>query len=75
MDVGLQDVLIFFTAAEKIPPCGFDCAGTLAFNDDICPTASTCSLLLTLPSKYDTYSEFKTNFIYALCNYGGFGLC
>ena len=48
---------------------------SLNFNDqNPYPTASTCSLSLTLPTKYSTYPEFKEKFIFAVKNHGGFGL-
>ena len=74
MDILLKDVLSFFTGAEMIPPLGFEEA-TLSFNEENpYPTASTCGLALTLPSKYQKYGEFKEHFIFAMCNHGGFGL-
>ena len=73
-DITLRDVLSFFSGAEIIPPLGFDDA-TLSFNEENpYPTASTCGLALTLPSKYQKYEDFKEHFIFAMCNHGGFGL-
>lgn len=65
----------FFTGADSIPPLGFGDA-TLTFNDtNPYPTASTCGLCLTLPTKYyDDYSSFKKEFVFAISNHGGFGL-
>ena len=74
MEVNLAQVLAFFTGADSIPPLGFSDA-SLTFNDaNPYPTASTCGLCLTLPTKYENYSHFKKEFIYALHNHGGFGL-
>lgn len=74
MDVVLSEVLAFFTGAESIPPLGFESA-TLTFNPyNPYPTASTCGLCLTIPTKYETYDEFKQHFLFAMCNHGGFGL-
>ena len=65
-------VLSFFTGADTVPPLGFSDA-TLNFNDDNpYPTASTCSLSLTLPTKY--YLSYEANFIFSMLNHGGFGL-
>jgi len=76
LEISMGDILSFFTAAEYIPPLGFDNA-TLNFNDkNPYPTASTCGLCLTLPTKYhDNYYEFKDKFVFAMQNHGGFGLC
>jgi len=39
------------------------------------PTASTCALEITLPTKYhDSPKDFNAKMIYALKNHGGFGL-
>ena len=45
--VTLQDVKVFFTGAEKVPPMGFPRKPVLLFHHDsraVLPTASTCSL-------------------------------
>ena len=74
LDVTKGQVLAFFTAAEIILPVGFNDA-TLNFNDsNQYPTASTCSLSLTLPTRYDDYNTFRDKFVYAIDNRGGFGL-
>lgn len=76
-EVSLKDVLSFFTGAQQPPPLGF-LPGTLRFNEDAkaeFPTASTCSLDLTLPTKhYQSPSLFNERLVYALKNHGGFGL-
>lgn len=73
----LGNCLSFFTGASQIPPTGFDIASTLNFNSiNIYPTASTCALTLTLPTKYhSSYLLFKEKVLFAFCNHGGFGLC
>ena len=74
-DVTLEDVLAFFTGSGTVPPMGFPMAASLHFNEqNPYPTVSTCSLSLTLPTKYSTYSDFKNNFLFAIQNHGGFGL-
>ena len=75
LEISMGDVLTFFTGAEHIPPLGFDDA-TLNFNDENpFPTASTCGICLTLPTKYyDSYPDFKEKFVSAMRNHGGFGL-
>ena len=72
----LGDCLSFFTGANRIPPIGFH-GCTLNFSSSsIFPTASTCALTLTLPTKYyDNYHEFKEKVMFGFYNHGGFGLC
>lgn len=68
-------ILSFFTGADSIPPVGYDRV-TLTFNNlNPYPTASTCGLELTLPTKYDEYEEFKRHMDVAFTMHGGFGLC
>ena len=67
-------VLAFFTGAEAIPPLGLGDA-ILNFSDtNPYPTASTCGLCLTLPTKHCDYDTFKEKFLFAMENHGGFGL-
>jgi hypothetical protein len=75
-DLTFQDVLAFFTGAERIPPLGFHNQPTLNFNDNNpFPTASTCGIVLTLPTQYhDNYRLFKEKMVFALKYHGGFGL-
>lgn len=74
LDVAIGDVLNFFTGAKSPPPLGF-AEATLNFNPtNPYPTSSTCSLCLTLPSRYDQFEDFKTAFVFAIQNHGGFGL-
>ena len=74
--LGLGDCLAFFTGAEQVPPAGFDRECTLNFNStNIYPTASTCALVLTLPTLYyDRYNTFRNKMLFAFLNHGGFGL-
>ena len=66
-DVTLEDVLACFTGSGTVPPM----AASLHFKEqNPYPTASTCSLSLTLPTKYSTYSDFKNNFLFAIQNHG-----
>ena len=70
----LNDVLAFFSGASAIPPLGFDANPSLHFDEDaLYPTASTCVLRLTLPSHFNSYSEFKDKMTVALLTHGGFG--
>lgn len=75
--LGLADCLAFFTGAGQIPAAGFDT--TCTFNvspTNVYPTASTCALVLTLPTRYhDSYETFRKHMLFAFFNHGGFGLC
>ena len=75
--VSLNKCLVFFTGTECIPPTGFDLPLTLNFNNsNVFPSASTCALVLTLPTMYhDNYGLFKEKMLYGFVNHGGFGLC
>lgn len=72
----LGQILSFFTGTEYPPPLGFDTEPTLRFsNYSEYPTASTCALELTIPTKYyDSPRDFHEKMIYGLKNHGGFGL-
>ena len=75
--VKLSDVISFFSGAEEPPPAGFPRQPKLNFNLDhnvIYPTASTCAVELTLPTKYRVYKEFKQSLNIAFLFHGGFGL-
>ena len=73
--IALDDVMIFFSGSDKLPPLGFPKKPSLHFNStNIYPTASTCALELTLPSKYGTnYDAFKAAMFVGLKYHGGFG--
>ena len=74
LDITLGEVLSFFTGTNRIPPLGFADA-TLNFSPtNPYPTASTCALTLTLPTKYTSYAEFKSVFVFSMQSHGGFGL-
>lgn len=78
--VNLETVLLFFTGAEEIPPTGYELSSgqpVLNFNNTSpYPTASTCAIVLTLPTKYhqQPYSVFKRMMDTAMVSHGGFGL-
>lgn len=66
-------MLAFFTE-DVIPPYGYS-AVTLNFNnDDVYPTASTCAVQLTIPTRHKDYGTFKEHMKVALLMNGGFGL-
>ena len=70
----IEDVLIFFTGTDRIPPSGFDKEPTIHFIHDesakFC-TASTCDIQLCLPTKYDVYGDFHEAMITSLLENGG----
>ena len=70
----LEGILNFCTGStHPLPGDSFDC--TLKFNHlDPYPTASTCSLTLTLPTQYQLYIDFKEACRVAFTLHGGFGL-
>jgi hypothetical protein len=71
----LEEILIFFSASDRIPAVAFDPGPTILFNEDnIYPTSSTCGLTLVLPTKFCEYSSFKHNVTLACKYHGGFGL-
>ena len=77
--ITLEKVLSFFFGAEEIPPNGYGVViqPCLNFNDvQPYPTASTCAIALTLPTKYydQSYDAFKRAMDTAMTCHGGFGL-
>ena len=77
--VSLEDVLSFITGAEEILPGGYGWLITpqIHFSDiQPYPTASTCAIALTLPTKYydEPYDVFKKAMNTAMTCHGGFGL-
>lgn len=76
----LEKVLAFFTGADEIPPLGYDVpiqGPCLSFNHSaVYPTASTCAIELTLPTKYfqEPYHVFREVMYTAMLCHGGFGL-
>ena len=73
--VTLEDVMVFFSGAEKPPPLGFPKKPTLDFSStNMYPTSSTCTLMFMLPTKYGTdYEAFKKAMTIGLKCHGGFG--
>ena len=71
----LEDVLVFFSGSDRVPPLGFTSCPCLVFlhNDEILPTASTCALELRLPTAHDDYDKFKDAMILGFIGHDGFG--
>lgn len=79
-DLSLQDLLIFVTGADSIPPLGFDNLITIDFYDPQdqvkrLPWSSTCSLSLYLPRAFEDTQEFNNLMTMALINGVGLGKC
>ena len=73
--VSLGDILSFYSGANDIPPLGFPHEAELNFNPiAVYPTASTCAIQLTLPTKYRHFDEFKNRLDQPFTMHGGFGL-
>ena len=69
-------ILAFVTGAMNIPPMGFPKLLSIMFIEDkskLLPTASTCSLQLSLPCALSDYSLFTEQFDFAILNTVGFG--
>ena len=64
--VTLAKILMFATGAEQVPPGGFPHPPTINFNsENHYATASTCTLILTLPTKH--YADYDGFAYKALC--------
>ena len=70
----LEDILVFVTGADRIPPMGFEKKLTLSFDpESLYPIASTCSPTLYLPTRFVKYDDFKTGMIEGIVSGFGFG--
>ena len=73
----IEDVLVFFSGSDQIPPLGFDEEPSVVFLHDQgsrFATASTCSLQLRLPTCHgDNYTKFKEDIILSVKGNDGFG--
>ena len=75
-DLTLEEILIFFSGCDKVPPLGFNPCPRIMFDQDsIYPKSSTCALSLILPTRYHRdYATFKDKVTFGVKNHGGFGL-
>ncbi|XP_052008021.1 G2/M phase-specific E3 ubiquitin-protein ligase-like [Xyrauchen texanus] len=78
MDISFEDLLVFVTGADSVPPLGFPHKCQLDFynqEDGSCriPYSSTCSLCLFLPRGVTEEEEFKRLMFLALKGSLGFG--
>ena len=72
--VTLEDILLFCTGTTKVPPDGFHTKPTICFCDDMLATASTCDLILRIPTAFYNNSEkFEEMFVWSLKGHIGFG--
>uniref|UniRef100_A0A1X7UU46 HECT domain-containing protein n=1 Tax=Amphimedon queenslandica TaxID=400682 RepID=A0A1X7UU46_AMPQE len=72
--VTLEDILLFCTGTTKVPPDGFYTKPTICFSDDLLATASTCDLILRIPTAfYDNSEKFEEMFVWSLKGHIGFG--
>ena len=71
----LNDVLVFFTGADEIPPLGFPKVCSVIFlHDAKLATASTCDLQLRLPTGHgEDFSSFQEAIILSILGNDGFG--
>ncbi len=73
--VSLEMILSFFTGANEIPPLGLPHDPQLNFSPSgVYPTASTCAIELTLPTRYEHSDEFDKALNTAFISHGGIGL-
>ena len=73
----LEDVLIFVTGADKVPPLGYSRHITISFYDQESakrrPCSSTCSLELHLPRGVEDVEAFNERMVSSLRERCGFG--
>lgn len=77
-ELTLEDLLVFITRADAIPPLGFDYPLVIAFydmdaNSRRLPWSSTCSLTLNHPRGFEDAQQFNALISNALLNCYGFG--
>ena len=58
--VTLEDILTFFTGADRPPPLGFQPYPTLHFCNDELASAQTCEIGLSLPIIHKEYKKFDS---------------
>ena len=71
----VDDVLVFFTAADRVPPLGFgrDCSVVFLHGAKLA-TASTCELELRLPTGHgEDLASFREAMMLSLKGHDGFG--
>lgn len=69
-----EDILTFFTGADRPPPLGFQPKPTLHFSDAELASAQTCDMGLSLPICHKEYKTFKEKFMLSSLGHDGFGM-
>jgi len=81
-ELTLSDILVFWTGAEVLPPCGFESALTVQFYSQETsgayklrrlPSSSTCGLILWLPRDVDDPDCLWSMLVDAVKLSAGFG--
>ena len=65
--------MVFFSGSNSVPPPGFEKQPTLLFESSKLATASTCDLILRLPTLHSDYENFKDALILSFKSNDGFG--
>lgn len=68
-----EDVLVFFSGSNNIPPIGYDKQPVLMFVDGPLATASTCDAQLRIPIRHGNYTKFQEALILSIHGSDGFG--
>ena len=68
----LEDVLIFFSGSDQVPPLGFEKEPAISFHDSVLATSSTCDLQLRLPM-HGSYTRFREAMYLSTKGNDGFG--
>ena len=76
-DCKVEDVLVFFSGADRIPALGFPHSPKVSFlygqASKFC-TASTCEIRLRLPTSHgEDYHSFREAMVMSLLDNDGFG--
>ena len=72
----LEDIFIFTSGSDKIPPVGFAIDPSVTFlyaPSALLPTASTCDLQLRLPTPHKEYDNFQEYMLLGIKGNDGFG--
>ena len=76
MKCAVEDVLVFISGADRIPPTGFGKKITVKFVHDSAQTlatSSTCDIEIRLPTGHEDYDNFKKYMVLSFKGNDGFG--